>query len=62
MIDHLHWRRSGETKLVIELTFTSDAELSIYWDRILAWHKNGPRALRLSIGKPNSVSMERLKT
>lgn len=62
MIEHLHWRRSGETKLVIELTFGSEGEASIYWDRICDWYKNGPRKLVLTLEKSESVSLERLKT
>lgn len=62
MIDHIHFRRSGETKLVIEMTFTSEQELSLHWEKFLAWYKVGPRSLQLSIGKSNTISLERVKT
>jgi len=62
MLVHIHWRRSGEMKIIIELTFTSEQETSIYWNRICAWYKNGPRALQLSLAKPESVSAEKVRT
>ena len=62
MIEHIHWRRSGETKLVVEMTLSSEEELSQNWDRICAWFKSGPRALQLTLGKSKTISLERLKT
>ena len=62
MIQHVHWRRSGEMKLIIEITLTSEQETTIYWNKLVAWFKGGPRALQLSIGKSESVSMERRST
>ena len=62
MIEHLHWRRSGETKLVIEITFSSDAEVSRQWDKIMAWFKGKPRPVQLTIPASETISFERTKT
>lgn len=62
MLEHLHFQRAGETKLIIELTFSNESELSAAWDQIAQWYKAGPKETKFTLGKAKSTTFQRKKT